>query len=165
MVASFNRLKLLGLVLAAAFLASFAAEARAPEIYLQESGLFSRAWEYAADGYDVVAYFDLDADAAPVAGNDAFVTDYKGVKWRFASQENLDAFEADPSRYAPAYGGYCAWATARGYLAKGDPAAWSVHNGTLYLNFNNRIRRDWLSDVDNEISRGDANWPDVLDTE
>lgn len=138
------------------------AQERAPEIYLDAGGVFSKAWEYAVDGYDVVAYYDLEENAAPVVGDDAYVAEYKGVKWRFSSQENLNAFQENPGRYAPAYGGYCAWAMARGQLAKGDPKAWYVHEGKLYLNVNARIQRRWLSDLENEIERGNANWPGAL---
>lgn len=140
-----------------------AAEARAPEIYLDRGGVFSRAWEYAVGGYDVVAYFDLEEGAAPVAGDDDYVTEYLGAQWRFASQENLEKFKADPDRYRPAYGGYCAWAMARDKLAKGDPKVWYVYDGTLYLNVSPRYEREWLSDVDNEIARADGFWPGILD--
>lgn len=146
-------------------LSTAAVQARAPEVYLDQGGVFGKAWEYAADGYDVVAYYGLDEGAAPVAGNDAYTTRYKGVQWRFSSRENLEAFEADPARYAPAYGGYCAWAMARGQLAKGAPDAWYVHGGKLYLNVNKRIQRRWLSDLENEVAQGDANWPAALDNE
>lgn len=151
----------LGFVLALAM--AMAVEARAPEIYLDQGGVFSKGWEYAADGYDVVAYQTLEEGAAPVAGDDAFTTSYKGAEWRFSSQANLDAFKADPARYAPAYGGYCAWAMARGQLAKGAPGAWYVYGGKLYLNVNKRIQRRWLSGLENEIAQGDANWPAALD--
>ena len=155
--------RIIAAALAAALASVVAAHARAPEIYLDEGGVFSKAWDYAVNGYDVVAYQGLGEDAAPVAGDDAYTATYKGVQWRFSSQANLDAFNADPTRYAPAYGGYCAWAMARGQLAKGDPAAWYVHGGKLYLNVNKRIQRRWLSDLENEIAQGDANWPAALD--
>lgn len=151
------------LALAALLVSAVAAQARAPEIYLDEGGVFGKGWEYAVDGYDVVAYQNLAEGAAPVAGSDAFTANYKGVQWRFSSQENLEAFQADPARYIPVYGGYCAWAMARGQLAKGAPDAWYVHGGKLYLNVNKRIQRRWLSDLENEIDRGDANWPAALD--
>lgn len=149
--------------LAVIFASAVAAEARAPEVYLDKGGVFGKAWEYAVDGYDVVAYHSLDEGAAPIAGEDAYIAEYKGVKWRFSSQGNLDAFQADPERYRPAYGGYCAWAMARGKLAKGDPKAWYVYGGKLYLNVNARIQRRWLSDLDNEIARANANWPAALE--
>ncbi len=152
--------------LAAAFSVLFVssgAAARAPEIFMQGGGFFGSAWEYAIDGHDAVAYYSLEEGAAPVPGDDAFVTTYKGEKWRFSSQENLDAFEADPARYAPQYGGYCAWAVAENKLAKGAPAHWHIHNGKLYLNVNARIKKKWLSDIEGYLARSEENWPGILD--
>ncbi|MEM9843423.1 MAG: YHS domain-containing (seleno)protein, partial [Pseudomonadota bacterium] len=65
---------------------------------------------YAADGADVVSYFSLDADARGVPGTDSFVTEWNGARWRFSSADTLATFKTDPARYAPKYGGYCAWA-------------------------------------------------------
>ena len=156
--------------ISAAFAAAFAlfvaglagADERAPEIYMDDGRLFSSAWGYAAGGYDVVAYFGLDADAEPVAGDDAYVTNYKGVAWRFSSEENLQKFAANPDAYRPQYGGYCAWAMARDMLAKGDPEVWYVYEGKLYLNVSKRYKRKWLKDIDDEIVRANANWPGIL---
>lgn len=147
----------------AVFFAGTSAEARAPEVYMQSGGFFGKAWEYAINGYDAVAYYALEEGADPVEGNDAFVATYKGEKWRFSNQENLDAFEADPAQYAPQYGGYCAWAVAENKLAKGDPAQWHVHEGKLYLNVNARIKRSWLSDIEGYLARSEMNWPGILD--
>ena len=138
------------------------ADDRAPEIYIDDGGLFSSAWDYAAGGYDVVAYFGLSADAEPVEGDDAFVTDYKGVAWRFSSEENLEKFVANPDAYRPQYGGYCAWAMARNMLAKGDPEVWYVYEGKLYLNVSKRYKRKWLKDIGDEIVRASAIWPGIL---
>ena len=113
----------------------------------------------AINGYDPVAYF---TEGAPVEGSANFSTEWNGATWNFASAENLSTFEADPEAYAPQFGGYCAYAVARGYTAKTDPDAWTVHNGKLYLNFSKGIRRRWLRDVDAEIVNGEANWPSVL---
>lgn len=119
---------------------------------------------YAADGADVVAYFSLDADARGVPGTEAFTTEWNGARWRFTSAENLAAFQADPSRFAPQYGGYCAWAVAQGYTAHGDIDAWHVENGRLYLNYNKRIRNRWRKDISGFIAQADANWPGLLST-
>ena len=139
------------------------AEARAPEIYMKKGGAFGSGWSYAVGGYDVVAYFDLAEGGAPVRGSDEFVADYKGVRWRFASQENLDKFKASPDFYRPQFGGYCAWAMARGKLAKGDPKTWYVYEGKLFLNISPRYKREWLANIDRDIARGEANWPGILD--
>ena len=80
----------------------------------------------------------------------------------FCCDRCVEKFRASPQRYAPQYGGYCAWAVANGYTAKGDPNAWSVVDGKLYLNFSKSVRRQWSKDIPGNISKGDANWPSVL---
>lgn len=117
---------------------------------------------YAADGADVVAYAALDAEAKGVRGKDAHVAQWQGARWRFASAENLATFQADPARFAPQYGGYCAWAVAQGYTAHGDIHAWHIENGKLYLNYNRRIRSRWRKDIPGFIAQADANWPALL---
>ncbi len=142
-----------------------AAQARAPEIYLDKGGVLSAGWDYAVGGMDVVAYFDLEEGAAPVVGSDDFVTTYKGVIWRFSTAENLAKFNADPDRYRPQFGGYCAWAMARNKLARGAPKIWYVYEEKLYLNVSPRYKREWLDNVDRDIARANNNWPDILDSQ
>lgn len=96
-------------------------------------------------------------------GVEAFSATYLGHAWLFRSQGNLDAFNADPDRYRPQYGGYCAWAMARDKLAKGDPAVWHLRDSKLYLNVSTRYKREWLEKIDRDIARADANWPSILD--
>ena len=83
--------------------------------------------------------------------------------WLFSSEDNLAVFKADPDRYAPQYGGYCAWAVAQGSTASGDPLQWSVVNDKLYLNYDANIQAKWEADRDNFIVQGDQNWPTVLE--
>ncbi len=111
-------------------------------------------------GTDPVAYF---LEGRPVAGSREFTVDWQGATWRFSSQENRDAFRAEPERYAPQYGGYCAWAVANGYTASTDPEAWSLVDGKLYLNYSLSVRARWAEDIPGNIQRGDENWPGVLD--
>ncbi len=141
------------LAVVAAMLSTPAAMAQKAEIY---TGLFS---DLALQGYDTVAYFTA---GAPVRGSAEFSTEYKGAEWRFANQENLDRFLADPEAYAPQYGGYCAWAVAQGDTAKGDARHWAIVDDRLYLNFNASIQRRWDADRPGFIGEGDANWPSVL---
>ena len=91
----------------------------------------------AVGGYDPVAYF---TDGKPIAGKPEITLLHDGAIWRFANEANRDAFKAEPAKHAPQYGGYCAWAVANGYTAKGDPKAWTVAGGKLYLNYNTRAR-------------------------
>ena len=117
---------------------------------------------YAADGADVVAYFGLEAGENGVRGSDEHVTEWDGAKWRFASAENKAAFEANPEKYAPQFGGYCSYAVSQGYTAHGDRNAWTIHEGKLYLNYNKSVRRRWLGDIQGNVAKGNANWPKVL---
>lgn len=131
-----------------------AAFARSPEIY---TGTFS---SLAVGGYDAVAYFK---QGRPVAGSAQFTTEWKGATWRFASKEDLEAFRANPTAYAPQFGGYCAWAIAHGYTASGDPVVWKVVDGKLYLNYDRDVQSQWEKDIPRYIADGNKNWPAALD--
>jgi YHS domain-containing protein len=111
-------------------------------------------------GYDPVAYF---TEGAPVRGRAEHAADWAGARWHFASAANRAAFLDDPEAFAPQYGGYCAWAVARGYTAPVDPTAWRIVDGRLYLNFDARIQRRWERDIPGFIAAADANWPALAD--
>jgi YHS domain-containing protein len=113
----------------------------------------------AVGGYDPVAYF---ADGRPARGTTQHRTTYQGHEYRFASAEHLAAFRANPTRYLPQYGGYCAWAISQNYTAPGNPLNWRIVNGRLYLNYNDEIQQRWERDIPGFIQRADANWPSVL---
>ena len=113
----------------------------------------------AVGGYDPVAYF---TQGTAVEGSSKITAEHSGATWRFASEANRAAFLADPNKFAPQYGGYCAYAVSQGYTAKGDPHAWSIHDGKLYLNYNRAVRTDWEKDKVRFIKLGDGNWPKVL---
>ncbi|WP_283638156.1 YHS domain-containing (seleno)protein [Marinovum algicola] len=137
--------------LAAAPLLPRVALAREPEVF-QTGGV-------AINGADPVAYFTT---GGPVLAEGRFAADWNGATWHFARAEDRDAFAAEPARYAPQFGGYCAFAASRGYLAPTIPEAWTVYEGRLYLNANLRARELWLEDVPGNIAKGRANWPDIL---
>ena len=118
--------------------------------------------DLAIRGYDPVAYFSLDQDAPAVPGDPEITATYMGSTWRFASQANREAFEADPARYAPQYGGYCAFAVSHGFTKPVDPDAWHIKDDKLYLNLSKRVKRKWLKDRDAAIARADGHWPRVL---
>jgi len=130
-----------------------AAHAKSDEIYT--------SWRnnLAVGGHDVVSFHQ----GSPIEGKPKIKTMWKGAEWLFASQANLDTFVAEPEKYAPAYGGYCAWALANNKLAKGKPKHWTIKDGVLYLNFNKKIKDRWLTDTDGFIVMGDANWPSSLE--
>jgi YHS domain-containing protein len=112
-----------------------------------------------ASGYDVVAYF---TDGHPVRGTTQFRIEHQGVEYRFANAEHLAAFRANPARYLPQYGGYCAWAVSQGRTASSDPNIWRIVDGKLYLNYNANVQSQWEQDIPGNISRANAHWPGVL---
>ncbi|MEM9012657.1 MAG: YHS domain-containing (seleno)protein [Pseudomonadota bacterium] len=114
----------------------------------------------AIDGTDPVAYF---TEGRPVEGSSEFSHEWNGATWHFSSAENRDMFIAAPERYAPQYGGYCAWAVAQGYTASTDPDAWTIVDGKLYLNYNESIQARWEADIPRFITAANENWPGVLD--
>jgi YHS domain-containing protein len=110
----------------------------------------------AIKGYDVVAYF---TQHKAIVGSDAFTTEWSGSKWQFASQANLDSFKLAPSRYAPQYGGFCAYGCSDNHLAPTDPNAWTIVNNKLYLNYNLKVKDYWIKDTSNLIKKADSLWP------
>jgi YHS domain-containing protein len=114
----------------------------------------------AVGGYDPVAYF---TDGKPQTGKAEFTHVHEGATWRFVTAANRDAFAADPAKYAPQYGGYCAWAVSQGYTAKGDPNAWKIVGGKLYLNYNKDVQKNWEQNTAKNITLANGHWPKVLD--
>jgi len=114
----------------------------------------------AVSGYDPVAYF---VEGKPIEGTDQFSFDWKGATWRFTSAANLAFFKANPEKYAPQYGGYCAWAVSQGYTASTDPEAWYIEQGKLYLNYSKGVQSQWKQDIPGNIKKGNANWPQILE--
>jgi hypothetical protein len=114
----------------------------------------------AVSGYDPVAYFTM---GRPVEGDPAHEFTWNGARWRFTSPEHLAMFEAEPERYAPHYGGYCAWAVSQGYTASADPEAWRIVNGQLYLNYDLEVQKTWEQDIQGNIAKAEGHWPSVLE--
>lgn len=115
--------------------------------------------QLAVHGYDVVAYH---TEQRPVTGSADHTFTWGGATWRFANARNRELFAASPERYAPQFGGYCAWAVSRGYPADIDPQAWAIVDGKLYLNYSRRVQAKWSEDRDRNISLGHANWPKII---
>lgn len=113
----------------------------------------------AINAHDPVAYF---TQGRPVPGSAAHAVAWNGAEWHFANAENAATFRANPGAYAPVFGGYCAYAASRGYLAETIPEAWTIHDGRLYLNASRRAQTLWLRDVPGNIVAGLANWPGIL---
>ena len=112
----------------------------------------------ALDGYDVVAYFTT---GQPTKGASTHPHHWSGITWRFATAEHRDAFAREPDKYAPQFGGFCAYGVSRGYAVDIDPAAWSIVGGRLYLNYSKSVQRTWNQDRAGYIRKAEANWPSV----
>jgi YHS domain-containing protein len=143
----------LGIGLALALTAIVPAAGALPAVNVSRGQLALR-------GYDAVAYH-VDGKAVP--GQGAYEHRWNGAVWRFSSTANREAFVRAPARYAPEFGGYCAYAVSRGYTADGDPNAWRIVDGRLYLNYSKRVQRLWEEDIPGNIAKGRRNWPGVLE--
>lgn len=131
-----------------------------PAAAAEKDRVFTTRGNLAIRGYDPVAYF---TEGKAVKGDKDFTLGWQGADWRFASAGNRDLFSEDPEKYAPRYGGYCAWAVSRNYTAPTDPDAFTLVDGKLYLNYNKRVMNQWLEDRDRNIEQADTNWPAVLE--
>ena len=112
----------------------------------------------AIQGYDPVAYF---TDSKPVKGDAKFSYTWRGTVWQFASAQHRDLFAETPEKYAPQYGGFCAYAVSENHTADIDPEAWRIIEGKLYLNYSKSVQQMWLKDPEARIRRADQNWPNL----
>lgn len=110
----------------------------------------------AIKGYDPVAYFTA---GAPQRGKKDITSKHQGATYRFASAENKALFDANPAKYAPAYGGYCAYGVAQGYKVKIEPDQFKIVGGKLYLNYDARVQSTWVKDIPGYIKTADNKWP------
>ena len=109
----------------------------------------------AVSGYDVTSYFE---QGKPIEGSAKYRFKYKGAHWYFSSQKNLDKFKADPIKYAPQYGGHCAWAMSNDKTAPGNPPFWTIYKEKLYLNYDQNVLDTWRADKDYFIEKADVHW-------
>jgi YHS domain-containing protein len=114
----------------------------------------------ALKGYDPVAYF---TENRPVMGNSQFVSTFNGARYQFASAANKSAFDANPSKYEPQFGGYCAYAASEGHTAKIEPDAFEVLNGRLLLQYDRDVREKFNQDPQGRLKKADANWPGLVE--
>ncbi len=127
---------------------------------LERKGLFGyKSSGVAIRGGDTVAYW---TEGKPVLGSDQFTAEWMGATWKFASQENLDRFTADPEKYAPQYGGYCAYGVAQGALVKIELENWSIIDGKLYLNYDDGVQGKWDKNVPGFIETADKLFDNLL---
>lgn len=148
------KLTLLGAALMAVALFAFSPAAIAADAVYTKGG-------YAIQGYDPVAYF---TDHKPIKGDEAFMATYQGAQWLFANAEHKAMFEAEPEKYAPQYGGWCAYAAGKGNgkLVRTNPKAFDIHAGKLYLNFSPAIQEDWAKSKAFFINRANKNYPNLI---
>ena len=109
-------------------------------------------------GYDAVAYF---TEGKALKGQPQWQHEWAGAKWRFASAANRDLFAKDPAKYAPQFGGYCAWAVSNNYTYDADPELWKIVNGKLYVNYNQLARFRWERDIPGRIKLAEQYWPQL----
>jgi len=112
----------------------------------------------ALHGFDPVAYFTQNQ---AVKGDAQLTAVYHGVTYEFASKEDQAAFQANPEKYLPQYGGFCAFAVSKGAKADIDPHAFAINDGKLYVNNSGRAQKLFVDDVKSNIEKADHNWPDV----
>ena len=121
-----------------------------------KNGFFAKGNEYAIQGFDAVSYF---TDNQPNKGNPQFSAEYQGKKWHFKDAKNLSLFKMNPKKYAPQYGGHCAWRMGvDGEGVYGDPNIWTIRNDKLYLNYNQEVNNRWVKDIPNFIKKADSYW-------
>lgn len=109
-------------------------------------------------GYDPVAYFD---SGLPTPGDAKISETYEGARYFFASEEHRKAFAADPKKYVPEFGGFCAVGTSFGEKVDADPHTGKVVNGHLYVNFNAKVAGLFAKDTSGTIQRAEEKWPEV----
>jgi len=122
------------------------------------AGDFFEADGAALHGYDVVSYFD---SGKPEKGAAQHEFTYQGSKFLFATAAHRDRFAKDPEKFAPQFGGYCAYGTANDYKVPTQPDAFKVVDGKLYLNYDRKVLGIWSKDEPGNIARANENWPTV----
>ena len=111
--------------------------------------------DFAIHGYDTVAYFTR---SEPVKGDKAFAVQYNGATWLFANADHKGMFVDNPEKYAPQFGGFCAFAAAHDALSDVDPAAWHIVDGKLYLNYSQRVETMWLGNLSSNLAKAESFW-------
>ncbi len=115
--------------------------------------------DVAIAGYDPVAYFAAQASK----GDKKYSVTHQGATYYFASAGNRDAFKANPAKYEPQFGGFCALGVALGKKLDIDPTVWKVVNGKLYFNVNRDVQLKWNEDIPGNLVKAQANWPVLKD--
>jgi len=132
----------------------FSAVAQTKSLFnLEKSGV-------AIQGYDPVAFF---TDHKPVKGKAAFSMSYQGAIYYFASKEHQELFKSEPSKYEPAFGGYCAYGVSKGKLVEVDVEAFQIVDGRLLLQYSRSVRDTFNKDTKGNLGKADMNWPALVE--
>jgi YHS domain-containing protein len=125
-------------------------------IVFAQSVNYSNLNGVALKGYDPVAYFKQNKARE---GSESHTFEWSGSIWKFISQANLDSFKVDPIKYAPQFGGFCAYGCSENHLSPTDPNAWTIVDNKLYLNYSMKVKAYWLKDTVKRINAADGFWP------
>ena len=106
-------------------------------------------------GYDPVAYFN---DGKPVLGSAAFTYVWQGAEWRFKDKTNMELFKANAEKYAPQFGGWCAYGVSENHKSPTEPDVFTIVNDKLYLNYNLKVKEIWSRNRDERIVKANINW-------
>ena len=111
-------------------------------------------------GFDPVSFFQSES---PLNGSPMIRAEHAGATYLFATEESKATFLANPDRYAPQYGGFCAYGVSINILLPVDITTAQVRNDKLYLNVNSDILEKFNADFDGSVSRANTNWPGLFD--
>ena len=146
--------KVAALSVAAAFALPVSGALAVDEHYISDAAVVG--------GYDVVAYHTA---GKPTKGSADHAAKYQGATWHFASAENMKLFQADPAKYAPAYGGWCSAGASKGKKVPTKPELWAIVDGQLYLNSSPKAHEGlFLKNTEAVIRKGETNWKTIFAT-
>lgn len=131
------------------------------QVFSQKSEIFQKDG-YAIRGYDAVGFH---TEGKAIKGDTLLAYHWKDAAWLFSSKTNLEKFAADPEKYAPQYGGYCAYGASDGHKAPTETDTWTVDHERLYFNYNKKVQASWNKDRNGHIEKADKNWPIIKDKE
>lgn len=128
-------------------------------VFAQKSPIFIGD-DGAINGYDPVAFFTIQK---PIKGKKEFSFRWNNAEWRFADAKNRDAFIASPEKYAPQFGGYCAYGVSEGHKSPTQPETFTLLDGKLYFNYNMDVKKLWLKNRDERIMNANKIWSGLKD--
>ena len=114
----------------------------------------------ALKSHDPVAYI---SDGKPTIGSASYTASTDGATYYFVSADHRDLFLADPAKYTPAYGGFCSLGVTQGMKITGDPNAWKIVDGKLYINSSTKALEIWSKDIPGNIEKANEIWPTIKD--